>query len=409
MKALQNAKKVGTFAIITCGIAIIYELPYLRNSFYIPMCQTFNLTNQEFGMLSSIYSIVCMFAYFIGGIYSDRIFSRWLLFLPFLGTGCVGFWFSTFPSYASLQVIYALLGITTVFTFFSSAIRMLQDLGDSDEQGRIFGFMEGGKGIVVGIASLVMVVLFESLGGGKFGFTWVIRIYAILNVIIGLGIILLLPDDKKTFQNNVPIFTQIKTVLSIPSIWIMSIIVFTAYSVYAIMSFIPPYMVKFYGISVETSTQIGAFRNIIQILGAFTGGFLADKIRSSTKVILWNFFTIIFGLTVFLMLPRKPSLFFLCILNFVFLAVTIYAIKGLYYAIIDEGKIDRSMTGSVSGVIACVGYFPDVFIYTMIGSWIDKGIEGYNLMLKYGILMCLIGAATSVILLKLVKTKENFS
>ena len=92
-------KKISTFMALVFGLALIFELPYIRNSFYVPICQALNLTNQEFGVLSSIYSLVSLVMYIVGGFLSDRFNSRWLLFLPFAGTGALGFWFSGFPEY----------------------------------------------------------------------------------------------------------------------------------------------------------------------------------------------------------------------------------------------------------------------------------------------------------------------
>lgn len=124
----DSFKKISTFLVLVSGLALIFELPYIRNSFYVPICQALNLNNQEFGVLSSIYSTVSLVMYVAGGFLSDRLNSRWLLFLPFAGTGILGFWFSRFPDYGELKIIFALMGITTVMTFFSTSIRILKNL-----------------------------------------------------------------------------------------------------------------------------------------------------------------------------------------------------------------------------------------------------------------------------------------
>ena len=47
------------------------------------------------------------------------------------------------------------------------------------------------------------------------------------------------------------------------------------------------------------------------------------------------------------------------------------------------------MTGRVSGIVSCLGYLPDVFMYTMIGGWLDAnpGKAGFNMMFMYAIAM----------------------
>ena len=46
-------KKISTFMALVFGLALIFELPYIRNSFYVPICQALNLTNREPGRWAS--------------------------------------------------------------------------------------------------------------------------------------------------------------------------------------------------------------------------------------------------------------------------------------------------------------------------------------------------------------------
>ena len=188
-----------------------------------------------------------------------------------------------------------------------------------------------------------------------------------------------------------------------PKMWMICLIIFTAYSIYAILSFLPPYMVSVYGMSKNFSVQIGGIRYIIQFAGGITGGFLADKIGSRIKTVLFGYTAIIAFLIVFLLTPQQPSLAMLCVFDFILLNVTVYAVRGIYFAVIDEAQIDRSVTGAVSGMASCIGYLPDVFLYTMIGRWIDQGVQGYRSMFLYGIGTCIVGAAVAVILIKSIR------
>ncbi len=206
-------KKMSTFLAVVLGWSIIFELPYIRNSFYIPICQALNLTNKEFGALSSIYSCVCVAVYFMGGILSDRIHSRWILLLPFVGTGILGFWFSSFPDYGELKIIFALMGVTTVMTFFSTAIRIFISLGTRYEQGRILGLAEAGKGVFAGLTFLIIQIMFRALGGSRFGFEWVIKSYAVLNIIVGIGMVLIVPDEYLHVRQTMTLGQELKKVV----------------------------------------------------------------------------------------------------------------------------------------------------------------------------------------------------
>lgn len=391
----HSFRKISTFMTVVFGLALIFEIPYIRNSFYVPICQTLNLTNQEFGVLSSIYSIVSLIVYIVGGFLSDRINSRWLLFLPFAGTGILGFWFSGFPDYGELKIIFALMGITTVMTFFSTGIRILKGLGDQYEQGRIFGWMEAGKGIFAGLAFFVIQILFESLGEGRFGFEWVIKAYAILNIMLGIGVVLVVPDEYLYVKQTVSLRQELKSVLLNPRVWIMCLVVFCAYSMYSILSFVPPFFLKAYSSPLEVSRSISTWRYCMQIVGAILAGYLADKVKSSYKVIFAGFIIMLASLLVFIIQPYDLSSLVLGLLGFIALSIAVYGVKGLYYAMLSENSIETSCIGGTVGLIAAIGYLPDTFMYSMVGNWIDAGLEGYYKMFTCAIIITLVGTVVT--------------
>ena len=351
----DSFKKISTFLVLVSGLALIFELPYIRNSFYVPICQALNLNNQEFGVLSSIYSTVSLVMYVAGGFLSDRLNSRWLLFLPFAGTGILGFWFSRFPDYGELKIIFALMGITTVMTFFSTSIRILKNLGGRYEQGRIFGWMEAGKGIFAGVTFFVIQLLFQALGEGRFGFEWVIKAYAILNIILGIGVVLVVPDEYIHVERTIPLKQEIRDVVLNPRVWIMCLIVFSGYSMYALLSFVPPFFLKAYNSSIEVSRFLSTWRYGIQIVGAVLAGYLADRARSGYKIIFGGFILMLASILVFIIQPYDMSSLMLGIFGFIAFSIAVYGIKGLYYALISENSIDSSCIGGTVGIVAAIG------------------------------------------------------
>lgn len=395
----DSFKKISTFLVLVSGLALIFELPYIRNSFYVPICQALNLNNQEFGVLSSIYSTVSLVMYVAGGFLSDRLNSRWLLFLPFAGTGILGFWFSRFPDYGELKIIFALMGITTVMTFFSTSIRILKNLGGRYEQGRIFGWMEAGKGIFAGVTFFVIQLLFQALGEGRFGFEWVIKAYAILNIILGIGVVLVVPDEYIHVERTIPLKQEIRDVVLNPRVWIMCLIVFSGYSMYALLSFVPPFFLKAYNSSIEVSRFLSTWRYGIQIVGAVLAGYLADRARSGYKIIFGGFILMLASILVFIIQPYDMSSLMLGIFGFIAFSIAVYGIKGLYYALISENYIDSSCIGGTVGIVAAIGYLPDTFMYSMVGNWIDAGMDGYYRMFTYAIVVILLGTIVTGIML----------
>ena len=116
-------KKYGTLLLLATGAGIIFQLPYIRETFYVPIQNAMNLSNAQMGLLSSGYATMSLFSYFIGGIIADKFSARKLLTFSFIATGALGLWFSTFPGYTISRVIFVLMGISTIITYWSACIK----------------------------------------------------------------------------------------------------------------------------------------------------------------------------------------------------------------------------------------------------------------------------------------------
>ena len=104
-------KKYGTLLLLAAGAGIIFQLPYIRETFYPQIQAAMNLTNEQMGLLSSGYAAMATLSYFIGGIIADKFSARKLLTFSFMITGVLGFWFSTFPSYNIARLIFVLMEV----------------------------------------------------------------------------------------------------------------------------------------------------------------------------------------------------------------------------------------------------------------------------------------------------------
>jgi hypothetical protein len=49
----------------------------------------------------------------------------------------------------------------------------------------------------------------------------------------------------------------------------------------------------------------------------------------------------------------------------------IFALRGLYFAIMREGKVPIAYTGSAVGLVSAIGYTPDVFMGPLMGYLLD--------------------------------------
>ena len=83
-------KKYGTLLLLATGAGIIFQLPYIRETFYVPIQNAMNLSNAQMGLLSSGYATMSLFSYFIGGIIADKFSSEKAAYFLLYRNGCPG-------------------------------------------------------------------------------------------------------------------------------------------------------------------------------------------------------------------------------------------------------------------------------------------------------------------------------
>ena len=160
------------------------------------------------------------------------------LFLTALG----GIFLATFPSFNILKIIYGYWGITTVLLFWGAMIKATRLWGGLNSQGRAYGYLDGGRGIVAALIGSISVFIFSisltndisssNIIERKEAFKYVILFSSFLISIVGLLVLLFMntKEDVKS-ANHSPInsIKKIKEVLKLKSVWLLMIIIMSAY------------------------------------------------------------------------------------------------------------------------------------------------------------------------------------
>ena len=402
-------KKYGTLLLLATGAGIIFQLPYIRETFYVPIQNAMNLSNAQMGLLSSGYATMSLFSYFIGGIIADKFSARKLLTFSFIATGALGLWFSTFPGYTISRVIFVLMGISTIITYWSACIKATRMLGTEEEQGRLFGLQEGLRGIMNALLVFGMTAAFTHFADEVAGASAAIKVCSIVVIIIGILNFIFIEDTKK--EENSESFIEVTKgmfkALLIPRVWLLVAIVFTAYSVYGLIAYATTFAQKFYGLSAASAATLGGIRYLIQGAGGIVGGFMADKLKSRFKVIIGGCIGLALSFGLFIVVPSKASLCVMVVANFFVGLFFIYAVRSQYFAVHDDAGIPLNMSGRVSGIASCLGYTPDIFMYTLVGSWMDNyGRTGYNMTWAYAMVAAVLCAIITFILSRIVKKEK---
>jgi len=384
---------------------VIYLLPYLREIYYLPMQEALHLNNTQLGVLMSVFGVTAMISYFPGGWLADKVGPKRLITISMISTGLAGLYFATFPSYRICIAVHAFWGVSVTFTFWAALIKTTRNWAPSTQQGRAFGILESGRGVAGVITSTALLALFAKLGSEAFGLSWVIVMFSIMDILIGIMAWFVLEDSKPgpadRPEEGMKIGAQdILKVIKMPVTWLIALIMLTAYSAYWGSYYFTPYATDVFMMSVVFGGALGIGKGFMQI-SALGAGLLADRIGAS-KTIAWSFIILIISFGVFVVTPGGPSLVFILVVNTVIASIAIFALRGVYFATFEEVGMPLAVTGTAVGVVSVIGFTPDIFIPLVGGALLDRypGPLGYRYFFLFISGLCFLGLLATLVLMR---------
>ncbi|MBT5856808.1 MAG: MFS transporter [Flavobacteriaceae bacterium] len=390
---------------------LIYLLPYVLPRIFRPtFLEVFNLNNLQLGSLFSVYGIIALLSYVYGGVISDKFQPKKLMSYSLFFTSFGGLVLASYPSYFVLQILYGYWGFTTVFLFWGAMIKATRVWGGTDNQGQAFGFLDGGRGLVAASMGSLGVLIFSvflindieltSLTERKEAFRYVILFSSFMIFLTGLWVLFFMDSNQKDQKNNVipsNTFSNIKTVLKIQSVWLIMIIIFSAYIGYRVTDIYSLYASDVMFFNQIEAANVSSLQLYLRPLVCILIAMLADK-SSYIYFIIFGFVTMLIGSTIFAFGIVQLNMNFVFYLSLIIVATGTYAIRALYFSIMQEGRIPLVLTGTAVGLISVVGYTPDIFAPPIFGYFLDKypGLLGHQYVFTILVLFSILGLLASI-------------
>ncbi len=350
--ALQNNKTQRYIQLILLVVAAgaIYPILYLRQVYQPTMLEVFHITDSQLGYLYSSLGTIFLLSYLPSGWLADRIAPRLLICFSLIATGVLGLWYSTAPSFQVLMLIFGGWGLSTGLTFWAAVIKRVTMIAGSHEQGRFFGLLDGGRGLIEAMLATIAITLFAWFTQTKgepvaAGFKIVVYMYAFL--CIALGVVLALVKDpqgtkdaaaNRAAKKRSNVLVDLKTLAAIPELWLVAAIVFCGYQVFwATYSFSAYLHEGEIGLTVVMAGTITTLKLWMRPIGGIGGGFLGDR-YSKVSVLVIALFLAALSLLGLMAAPRISSHVLLVFLV-LFIGILTYAIRGLYWSLLDRCNI----------------------------------------------------------------------
>tara|TARA_R110002049_G_scaffold2750_4_gene21959 strand:- start:128020 stop:129264 length:1245 start_codon:yes stop_codon:yes gene_type:complete len=368
-------------ALVISGEAIFF-LPFVIARIFRPtLLEVFRITNFELGLAFSAYGVVAMMAYFPGGPLADAFSPRKLMAAALSSTAAGGLAMAMIPGFNALKWLYAFWGLTSILLFWAAMIRATRQLGGVDSSGTAFGLLDGGRGLVAAASGTMGVMIFASLlpddvqsatlAQRTHAFQQVILVFAAITLAAAALVWFAIPNRfDRPSTRTVVTWTGVGKVITMPTVWLQAFMIVCAYVAYKGLDDLSLYakeVLLYDEVSAAYTSNISMW---VRPVAAVTAGLVADRVGVSLMTAI-SFAVIVVGCLVIatgVLQPGMASVFFLTMIA---TSAAVFALRGLYFAIMQEGEVPLAYTGTAVGFVSAVGYTPDIFMGPLMGKLLD--------------------------------------
>ncbi len=408
-------KNMPLLIVLVISGASIYLLPYLRYFYYDAFRDAFMMTNEETGLAGTYFGLFGALSYLIGGLISDKISIKILLPGSMIVSGLLGLFLLTSPAPMTIAYIHGVWGVTSLMTFWPALIKTLRLVGNSDEQGKVFGIFEGGRGVTNASVYAVTAFLFGTfmVAGNPFtGIRPIIIFYSVIPTVLGVLNIYLLRnvvEDRSAKSEGGINVRLIGKVLSNPRVWIISLIIFCGYTMNMSNYYIAPYASATFSVSLLMAGIMSSSSQYIRPFAAIGAGILGDKINASKVMILGLCLTFI-GMSIIYFTPVGSSMIPILV-GLLIVFASMFITQAMHFALLEEDNtFPPEASGTVIGILCTIGYLPEAIVPYVGGIILDNYasdiVAGYQLIFLLIMGVTAVGIAATFLWMGMTKARR---
>ncbi|MGI9222642.1 MAG: MFS transporter [Woeseiaceae bacterium] len=398
-------------ALVIAG-EMVFGLPFHTGRFFRPtLLEVFGFTNTQLGDLFAVYGVTAMLTYFPGGALADHFSARKLIALSLLTTGAGGLYMVTVPGAAQMAVLYGFWGVTTIFLFWGALIRSTREWGGASSQGVAFGILESGRGFAAAVFAALAVFIFAWImpedattatdEQRRAGLQAVIYLYSFISVAAAVFVWLIIPEPEEdivVLKRN-PLKGMLQ-VVGRPILWAQALIIVCAYCFYKGAENWSLYAVQVLGMDEVEAAKLTAIGAYVRPVAALAAGIIADRLDATRSIGAGFLLLLLTSLTLTVITPDMVGMPVI-IANMFASLFGVFALRGIYFALLEETQTPRHITGAAVGMVSVVGFTPEIFFSPIAGRILDAtpGVGGHLNLFKLLTAIALIGIIAVVWLL----------
>lgn len=369
---------------------MVFGLPFHTARYFRPtMLDAFGLTNTQLGDLFAVYGFTAILAYFPGGALADRYSARFLLSASLFATAAGGLYMATIPGVPQMAALYGYWGFTTIFLFWGALIRATRVWGGNNAQGKAFGILEGGRGLTAAIVSSLGVMILAaqmpenvelaSDEERRAAFSSVILMYSAIAAIAGVLTAIVIPSPNRPEHSRPNPLAGMSLVVRRPIVWAQAAVVVCAYCGYKGSDNYSLYAVQVLGMNEVEGARFATWGAYIRPFAAVAAGLIADRFDAARSIGVVFVVLLLAYAPLSWLIPETSGA------NMIYASIFIsffgiFAIRGIYFALLEENKTPTHVTGAAVGLMSVIGFTPDFFFGPISGRILDAspGVGGHH-------------------------------
>ncbi len=390
-------------AVLVVVAGAIYPLIYLRQNFEVTILESFGITATQLGQNYAMLGVLFVVTYVPSGWLADRVSPRILMSFSLAFAGLLGIWFSTMPSFGALQVIFAGWGLATGLTFWCALIKATTMLAEPQEQGRFFGILDGGRGLVEAVLATIAVGMFaywldQPDQTAATALRKVIWFYVTFMLVMAPLVLFIVKDSRtddlaeETGSDQSNFFADLKSIVVREEIWLCAFCILTGYQLFWATYSFSAYMQLHYGLTAVAVGSITVAKLWMRPIGAAAAGFAGDFLdRERVLGILLLLAAISLGGLVVLPAGASTGALLAVVL---LIGLLTYAVRGIFWSTLESCNVSARIKGLAIGAISLVGYSPDIYLPLLNGALLERypGKAGFDIYFIGIALMGVLGA-----------------
>ena len=180
-------------------------------------------------------------------------------------------------------------------------------------------------------------------------------------------------------------------VLRRPVIWAQACIIVCAYCCYKGLDNYSLYAVQVLGFDEVEGARLSSYGAYVRPVAALTAGLIADRFDATRSLgVAFAFMSVSY---MWLSVATPDTTMLAVIYTNIFITLfAVFALRGIYFALLEETRTPRHVTGTAVGVISFVGFTPEIFFASIAGRILDAdpGVGGHLDYFRFltGIAVC---------------------